>query len=185
MGFDRNPMRRGTDRIQTITQAGLLVAFLIGAPSAAPYLAHAVYVSGVRAGQAQAAAWRPVPAAVLRVTRIATGWEGPASPPVLLSVRWVIPGGSSRTGQITSDENAVTGAATTVWIDQSGRLAHRPLSRATAADQAIHAEIAVPVALALLLAALSRAVSFVLDRHRIACWEADWSATEPQWTRRR
>jgi hypothetical protein len=40
-------------------------------------------------------------------------------------------------------------------------------------------------ALIVLLSALSWAVSAVLDRHRLARWEAEWLAAEPQWTKRR
>jgi hypothetical protein len=65
-GFDRNPMRRRTDRIQAITRAALLVALLAGAPTAAVWIGHAVYTSGLQAARAQAATWRRVPGMVLR-----------------------------------------------------------------------------------------------------------------------
>lgn len=54
-GFERNPMRRGSDRIQAITRAVLLVVFLAGAPAAAVCTGRAVYTSGLHAGRAQAA----------------------------------------------------------------------------------------------------------------------------------
>ena len=68
-------MRRAVDRIQAVTRAGLLVVFLAGAPIAALYASHGIYVSGLRTGQAQAAAWHRVPAVVLRAIPIATGWS--------------------------------------------------------------------------------------------------------------
>jgi hypothetical protein len=49
---DRNPMRRGSDRIQAVLRAVLLVVFLAGAPAAALAASDAIYVSGLRAGQA-------------------------------------------------------------------------------------------------------------------------------------
>ena len=73
----------------------------------------------------------------------------------------------------------------TVWIDDKGRLTHPPLSRADVTGQVIQAAVAVPVVLALLLAAAGRVIALILDRHRLARWEADWSAVEPQWTGRR
>lgn len=36
-----------------------------------------------------------------------------------------------------------------------------------------------------MLAAVSRVVSLVLDRRRLARWEADWLVTGPRWTGRR
>ena len=80
---------------------------------------------------------------------------------------------------------AVAGASVAVRVDEKGRLAHPPLSRAKVTDQVIRAAVATPVALALVPAAAGGVVSLLLDRHRLACWEADWPAVEPQWTHRR
>jgi hypothetical protein len=74
---------------------------------------------------------------------------------------------------------------TTVWIDEQGRLAHPPLSRAEATRQVVRAAVAKPVALALLLAAAGGLVSLLLDKRRLARWEADWPAAEPQRAGRR
>ena len=69
LGFDHNPMRRGSDRFQAVMRAGLLVLFFAGAPAAAVQVGHGVYVSGLRAGQAQTAAWHRVPAVILGLLR--------------------------------------------------------------------------------------------------------------------
>jgi hypothetical protein len=182
-GFARSPMRRRTDRVQAITRAGLLAVFLAGAPAAAACAGHAAYVSGLRAVRAEQA-WHPVPAVVLRAARTATGWLYPVRPPRVLSVRWRSSGGASRLGAITSTDDVRIGGTVTVWIDETGRLAHRPLSRAKVTGHVIGAVVAVVAALALLLAIVSGVVSLLLDRCRLARWEADWAAVEPQWTRR-
>jgi hypothetical protein len=184
MGFDRNPMRRGSDRVQALTRAGLLAVFLAGAPAAAWYVSHGIYVSGLRAAQVQAAAWHQVPAVVLRVTPVAAGWSRPRPSPVVLSLRWALPGGGPRTGEITSAGKTAAGSSLAVWIDAKGRLAHPPPSRAEVTRQAIRAAAATAVALALLLAGVSGVLSLLLDKHRLARWEADWAAVEPQWTHR-
>jgi hypothetical protein len=87
--------------------------------------------------------------------------------------------------QVTFGRNAVAGSTMTIWIDAWGRLTHAPLSRAAVVDHVIGAAIVTPAALALVLCAVGLAASLVLDRHRLARWEADWLAVEPQWTRRR
>jgi hypothetical protein len=185
LGFDRNPMRRSTDRIQAIVRAGLVAAFLAGAPIAATHVSHGIYLSGLRAGHAQAAGWHRVPALVLRAKPIATAWQRSPHGLVLFSLRWTAPDGSARTGETMGVEGPVAGRVMTVWTDEKGQLAHPPLSLTAVANRARYAAIAIPVALALLLAAMGGVVSLVLDKRRLACWEADWSAVEPQWTGRR
>src|SRR5262249_28260298 len=108
-GFDSNPMRRTTDRIQAITRAALLVVFLAGAPTAAVGISHALYVSGLQAGRAQAATEHPVPAAVLRMTPLVTGWSRARPSPPPYSVRWTSPAGTSATGPLTRTAGGVPG----------------------------------------------------------------------------
>jgi hypothetical protein len=179
-------MRRESDRIQAILRAVLVAVFVIGGPVITAYISHEVYVAGLQTGRAQATAWHPVPARVLHVRLIPACWRHPpAGGPATLRVRWQTPGGSSRTGQVTSSSHTVAGSTVTVWIDASGRLAHPPLTRTASADRAIGAAVATPVVLALLLCIAGRAGSLVLDRHRLARWEADWLVVEPQWTKKR
>jgi len=179
-------MRRCSDRIQVTVWAGLIAAFLISAPFATTDVAHGTYVSGLRAGQEQAAAWHPVPARVLRATPLVAAWVSPALSPWRLSVRWARPNGSSQIGEVTRSGVAKTGSTVTMWADSRGRLmTHPPLSRGQAADQAFRAAIVTLIALALLLATLGTAMSLILDRWRLAGWEADWASVEPQWTHRR
>jgi hypothetical protein len=185
IGFDRNSMRRQSDRIQAILRAALLAAFLIAGPLAASSFSHHVFAAGMQTSRAEAAARQRVPAVVVHVTLLATAWKHPTlSGPATLSVRWAAPDGVLRTGRITSASHAV-GSTVTVWIDRFGRLAHRPLTRAEIVDHAIGAAVATLVVLALLLGLAARAASMALDRYRLARWEADWLAVEAQWTNRR
>src|SRR6201992_834811 len=66
--FDRNPLRRATDRVETAVLAVLVAAFLIGAPAAA--LATGAWMHGMaqRAQLAQEASRSQVTAVVLAVT---------------------------------------------------------------------------------------------------------------------
>jgi hypothetical protein len=187
IGFDRNPMRRGSDRIQAILRACLLAVFVLGGPAATAVVCHGVYAAGVRTGQAQAAAWHRVPALVLHVTFIATAWRHPlpAGGPARLSVRWATPDGLSRTGETGYGGAAAPGRVVTVWVDASGRLAHPPLTHADVVDHVIGAAIITPAALTLMLCMAGWAASRALDRRRLARWEADWLAVEPVWTKNR
>jgi hypothetical protein len=152
LGFDGNPMRRCCDRILAIVRACLMTVFLIGAPLASIYVSHGIYIAGLRAGRAQAIAWHCVPARVLHAKPLVTALETTGHPPEVLMLRWEKPDGSSQTGEITRAVDAVAGSTVTVWIDEQGRLAQPPLSRAEIADRAICGAVAAPMVLALLLA---------------------------------
>jgi hypothetical protein len=184
---DRNPMRRTPDRIQALLRAVLLALLVLGGPIATAYAGHAVYVSGLRTGRAQAAAWHRVPAVVLHAKPIVAVWRHPVGTggDAALSVRWTTPQGSSRTGEITGRAGAAPGSVVTVWIDKAGRLTRPPLPPADVAAHVIAAMAVTALALTLLLCAVCRVASLVLDRYRLARWEADWLAVEPEWTKKR
>jgi hypothetical protein len=78
----------------------------------------------------------------------------------------------SRTGEIAGHADAVPGSLTAVWIDKAGRLTARPLSRTGVWERVIEVVAVIAAAFILLLSATSWAVSAVLDRYRLACWEA-------------
>ena len=60
--FDRNALRRGSDRAETVVLGVLLAAFLAGAPFAAHSAGSWTYATSVREAQAQQAALHQVPA---------------------------------------------------------------------------------------------------------------------------
>lgn len=183
-GVDRNPLCRGVDRAQAAVRAGLLVVFLAGAPVVTVQVSHAMYGAGLREAQAQAAAWHQVPALVVRVTSGAAAWRS-ARPPARLDVRWMTPAGSARTAEIPGARDVVAGSSIAVWVDERGGLVHRPVSRADVAARVMHAAVAVVAGFALGVAAVSGLLSLILDRVRLAAWEAEWSAVEPRWSHRR
>jgi hypothetical protein len=71
-----------------------------------------------------------------------------------------------------------------VWIDRSGRLTGAPVEAGDVAGQMLLATVATLVALSVLLLVLWAYAGIFLDWRRMATWDADWAATEPQWTRR-
>jgi hypothetical protein len=179
-------MRRATDHIQVLLRAVLLALLVIGGPIAITCVGHAAYVSGVQSARAQSMAWHRVPVLVFRVRPIAMLRQRPdITGPARLSVRWTTPQGSSRTGEIVGRSDAVPGSVVMVWIDKAGRLTAPPLSRTDVWERVIEGVAVTAAALILLLSALSWAASALLDRYRLARWEAEWLAVEPQWTGRR
>ena len=183
LGWDRNPMRRATDRIQALLRTVLLAMLVIGGPIATAYVGHAAYTSAARAARAQAMAWHRVPALILRVGPVATLWQRPdTTGPATLSVRWTTSQGASRTGEIAGRADATPGSVVTVWVT---RRASEPSGRMTdhvcgAGARSGGGDRGGPDPAA---AALSWAASAAPDRHRRAHWKAEWSGVEPEWTK--
>ena len=92
----------------------------------------------------------------------------------LVPVSWAAPDGVRHRGQFLAAPGARAGTRVTVWTDASGHLTATPMSPRQAVTQAdLAAAIAVPVwALTLLCAGM--ACRHMLDRRRLAAWEAEW-----------
>ena len=125
--FDRNPLRRATDRAETALLAVLVAAFLIGAPFAA--LATGAWVHGMaqRAQLAQEASRRQVTAVVLAVTTPSAGR------------RRTLPGRHRHGGrrpmarrsptQVPVPSGTAVGGTLQVWTDRTGDFDHRAAPR--------------------------------------------------------
>ena len=100
----------------------------------------------------------------------------------LVPARWTAPDGTSRTGQVHAPANAVAGSTVPVWIDRSGRPVPSPLQRSDVVDGIVLAASLAAGAVAVVLAVLGFLVRWVLDRRRLAAWDARWAVTGPHWT---
>jgi hypothetical protein len=69
-----------------------------------------------------------------------------------------------------------------VWLDRAGHVQTPPLTAAQARERVITAAAAALAALAVLLAGLGVAGRCVLNRRRLAAWEAAWRLTGPRWS---
>jgi hypothetical protein len=74
----------------------------------------------------------------------------------------------------------------TVWVDAAGRpTGHPPLQLPQVRGQAALATLLTPLAVGFSLLCAGLLAHAVLGRRRLAAWDADWQATEPQWTKGR
>jgi hypothetical protein len=71
-----------------------------------------------------------------------------------------------------------------VWIDRSGQLTASPLQRGDVVEEVSLAASLAAMAVAGALAVVGLITRWVLDRRRLAAWDARWRATGPQWTGR-
>jgi hypothetical protein len=181
LGVDRNPLRRRTDKIAAWLAALLVVVFIIGAPAAS--MAAIGWVGRSAATWQHAArSWRQVLAVVTRAAPASPSWG--LSGYTWVPARWTAPDGQARAGLIPVSAGVTAGQTVRVWVDAVGTPTGPPLTTGTVvADQVRAAAVAV-VMLAVVLLCLMGAGQHVLDRRRLAGWEAAWAAVGPQWTRR-
>jgi hypothetical protein len=181
LGLDGNPLRRRTDKVATCLAALLVVVFLIGVPVVSVAAIGAASRLGV-AGQQGTRSWRQVSAIVQKATPAPAAWE--LSGYSWVQARWTAPDGQARAGLVPVSSAVAAGQAVRVWVDHAGMLTGPPPNRGVViADEAIAAAAAVAV-LGIALMCLACAGRWVLDRRRLAGWEAAWADVGPRWTRR-
>lgn len=177
---DRNPLRRTLDRVEGALVGGVTIAFLAGAPFAAAAAWQATYSYGARRAHVQQAAWHRVPA-VLLTSAPSTGDGYQAT----VRARWRAPDGRRRTGSIPAPPVARPGATVMLWVDATGRLTGPPLQPSQVQGQAVLAAVFATLGVGLLVLCAGQLAHYLLERRRLAAWDAEWRATGPQWTRRR
>ena len=176
---DRNPLRCTLDRVEAAVVVGLVVVFLVGAPLAGLAAGHAVYRIWSRTAHAEQAAWRQVPAVLLAATP-ATGYDDGQ-----VRARWTAPDGTRRTGLVPAPSGARAGRTVAVWVDAAGRAAGPPVRLWQVWGQAVLAAALACLGVGLIVLCAGLLAHNLVDRRRLAAWDANWRATEPQWTGRR
>jgi hypothetical protein len=178
---DRNPLRRGTDRLETYLLVGLFAAAAAGAPFAAQAASHASYTNALHVQQEQLATRHQVPA-VLSQDAPATGYS--LSGEVLTPATWTSVAGVHRSGEVPVEQGSPKGTAVTVWTDNAnGALDSPPLTDAEVASQADAAMVGTIAGVAVVFLGGATATRQLFNRRRMAAWDADWLATAEAWNR--
>ena len=180
---DGNPLRRASDRLETALLVVLIAAFLCGAPLAGIAAGRAAAASSVHAEHGQAG-WHRVAAVLLQPApgKSQPLFQAPLEP--MVRARWQAPDGTLHTGEVYAPEGAAAGSTVPVWTDRSGQLIAFPLQRGSVVEDVALAASLATIAVTVVLAALGLLLRWVLDRRRLAAWDARWRATGPQWTGR-
>ena len=183
LGFDRNPLRRGTDRIEAALRLVLMIMVVAAVPAAAAVAGQRADHSALNRAHAQQAADHLVDAVLLQqapatgspdpYTSVQTAWA---------LARWQPPGLPSRTGEVLATAGARKGSTVRTWIDASGAVTDPPLDHRDIAGDVSIAVIATCLVSGLVLLALSALVRRVLDRRRLSAWDAEWRASGPLWS---
>ena len=177
----RNPLRRTCDRIEAALVAGLLAAFLIAAPLLGLFAEQWAYDTSMHDQHAELAARHLVTATLLVGASARTVICCPGVLP-LVRARWTAPDGTGLRGWVPAHAGARAGSTVRVWVGRSGGLTGPPLTNSEMVKRAILAAVTGPMAVATVLLGAGALVHWVLDRRRLAAWDAAWRATGPRWT---
>jgi hypothetical protein len=178
---DRNPLRRGTDRLETYLLAGLFAAVAAGTPFAAQAASHASYVNTLHVQQEQLATSHQVRAMLTQDAAVASGYALNVN--VLTPATWTSATGVRRSGGVPAAPGSRKGTAVTVWTDGSGYLESPPLTASEVTGQADAAMVGAFAGAAVVFVAGAGAIRQLMNRRRMAAWDADWVTTAPMWNR--
>ena len=183
LGFDRNPLRRGTDRVEAALRLVVIILAVLAVPAASVaagrwadhYALHQAQVQRTVDHQVTAVLLRDAPAIGTPdpYTSVQTAW---------VPARWQPPGQPPRTGEVLAVAGARKGSTVRTWIDPSGAVTDPPLDHHVVAGDVVMAVMATLLLSGLLLMTAWALARRLLDRRRLRSWEAEWRASGPQWS---
>jgi len=183
LGFDRNPLRRGTDRVEAALRLVMILLAVVAVPAAAVAVGRWADHYALHRAQAQLAVNHQVSAVLLRdaprtgipdpYTSVETTW---------VPARWQPAGQPPRTGEVLAVAGARKGSTVRIWIDPSGAVTDPPLGPRVVAGDVVMAVVATLLLSGLLLLAAGALACRVFERRRLRAWEAEWRASGPLWS---
>ncbi|MGH3125540.1 MAG: Rv1733c family protein [Streptosporangiaceae bacterium] len=183
LGFDRNPLRRGTDRVEGALRLVMIIVVVAVVPATAVAAGQWTYHYVVHQAQAQQAVDHQVTAVLLRdapatgvpdpYTSVQTAW---------VPARWQPPGQPPRTGEVLAVAGARKGSTVRTWIDKSGAVTDPPLNHRVVRGDVLMAVMATLLLSGVLLLGAAGLARRMLDRRRLRAWEAEWRTSGPLWS---
>ena len=181
LGSDHNPLRRRSDLIAAWLTPAAIAIFLVLGPLVAVGAIAAAH-SGVTTARQAGRGLHPVPAVLLQAVPGPLMTAGGTNSWVTWApARWTADG-RPQAGRIPATSGSRAGSTVPVWLDRAGHVRNPPLTASQARDRVITAAAAALAALAALLAGFAIAGRCVLNRRRLAAWEAAWRMTGPRWS---
>jgi hypothetical protein len=184
LGWTRNPLYRTSDRVEGLLLLGVLIAALVAVPLAVA-AGRASYESGIRTSHALAAKGHWGSATLLQnAPTSATSESDSASLTSLARAKWRTPEGDWRRGKIPVRAGTEAGTEVKVWINDSGAATRPPLRPSQVSDKAVATGLTTWMALELGVAIAYIMLRWLVDRRRLASWDAEWARVAPRWTRK-
>ena len=183
IGFDRNPLRRGTDRIEAALRLVVMIMLVTAVPAAAVFAGEQAYHTALNRAHAQQVTDHLVNAVLLEQAP-ATGTPDPYTSiqTTWVLARWQPPGRPSRTGEVLATAGARKGSTVRTWIAPSGAVTAPPMDHRDIVGDVLIAVIATCLVSWLVLLVSCALARRALDRRRLSAWDAEWRASGPLWS---
>lgn len=183
LGFDHNPLRRGTDRIEAALRLVIMIMFVAAVPAAAFVVGQQADHTALNRAHAQQVEDHLVNAVLLQQAP-ATGTPDPYTSvqTTWVPARWQPPGRPSRTGDVLATAGAHKGSIVRTWIDASGAVTSPPFDHRDVTGDVGIAVVATCLVSWLVLLALSAFARWALDHRRLSAWDAEWRVSGPLWS---
>ncbi|MEU6236537.1 hypothetical protein [Kitasatospora sp. NPDC047058] len=176
-----DPFRRTCDRVQCWLGRVLLALVVVGLPVASAAAGIQAYRAQLHAGQAQSATRHAVTA---QLTSDVGGTSPPDGSKVPATAAWTASDGTLRTTTVRVWPGEEAGTSVRLWVDSRDRVVPAPVTHSRAVAGGWTAATAAAAAGSVLGMAVWRGTVRLLDRHRYAQWDAEWSQVEPYWSKR-
>ncbi|MFE7385255.1 hypothetical protein ACFU9F_33375 [Streptomyces zhihengii] len=183
-GLRPNPLRRRCDLVRAWLTLALAAVVLGAVPVVSVAVGRAVHGSLTADAEARAASLHRVTAVL---ERDAPRHPEPGSAEADLArypapVRWTGPDGRVHRGETEVPAGVTAGSTVPLWCDAEGRAARAPMSAAEVRNRSVGWGATAGAAVAVAGAVTYAAVGRVLDRRRLAEWDAAWAAAAPRWS---
>ena len=186
LGIDRNPLRRGTDRVEAALRLVMILLVVVAVPAAAVaagrwadhYALHRAQAERTVNHQVTAVLLADAPASGIPdpYTYVQTAW---------VPARYQPPGQPPRTGEVLALAGARKGSRCGPGSTRRAQSPTPPPDHRVLVGDVWLAVVATCLVSWVLLLAAGVLVRRGLDRRRLRAWEAEWRASGPLWSGRR
>jgi hypothetical protein len=182
LGFDRNPLRRGTDRAEAALRLVMILLLVLAVPAAAVAVGRSAAHHALHRAQAERTADHLVTAVLLEDAPEA----GTPNPYASMQTSWVLarwqpPGQPPRTGDVLTLAGAHQGSTVRTWIGPSGAVTDPPPGHRVIAGEVWLAGVTTCLLSWLALLVTWLLARRALDHRRLRAWEAEWRTSGPLW----
>ena len=179
LGFGRNPLRRGVDRMESAIVLGSILVALLMIPGSAA-IGTAVRNASERGASERRATLIQVQARTVASTETAV----PGAPGQVASrvrVSWIDSAGWPHEGLTSVPIGTKQGSEITIWLDRSGAITKPPREPGDSAAIGTAVGLSSAIMSWLLIAGLARLAVVPLNRRRLREWDRAWAETAPRW----
>ncbi len=173
--FSRNPLVRGTDRLEAVVMLLAVTVSLLTIPFAAA-AGTAVHDSRSHVYAHQAQTHHPATATVIDhegvIDSNTTATSAPPRTKITVPARWVV-NGIERSGEVNAKPGTKSGDRVGIWVDSAGQLVDEPAPPARAIADAALAALGLWLSVAAVAGALLALTRAILIRVRNASWQHD------------